>query len=140
VLCRSILEKEISRPAYRDLLGVLFRLEARGEIRGGRFISGISGEQFALPSVASVLGDYRAAAETPHFCLISPADPLNMLGVLLPKETLASGALLVLKDGVPIAQKIGPRYFEFTEGGLAGFAPGVVSQPPRRATRAPASG
>jgi ATP-dependent Lhr-like helicase len=104
VLFRKLLEREDGLPPWRELHYVLRRLEARGEVRGGRFVSGFSGEQFALPEAAAALR--RAAAEPgrERIC-ISALDPLNLVGILTPGDKLPrlAGNRLVFEDGVPIA-------------------------------------
>jgi ATP-dependent Lhr-like helicase len=84
VVFRDLLARETLAPAWRDLLVALRRMEARGEIRGGRFVSGFIGEQYALPEAVELL---RAARrdDGPRPALdISAADPLNLLGIVLP--------------------------------------------------------
>ena len=71
-------------PPWRELLRVLRRLEARGEIRGGRFVAGVSGEQFALPEAVQALRDTRRAPLAGEWVAVSGADPLNLVGTLLP--------------------------------------------------------
>ena len=92
-------------PAWRDMLQVYRRMEARGEIRGGRFVSGFVGEQFARPEALDLLRHLRRSAKTGEQLEIAPADPLNLTGILLPGPR--TGALtqvpLRLLDGVPQA-------------------------------------
>ena len=71
-------------PQWRNLLRTYRRLEARGEIRGGRFVAGISGEQFALPEAVGLLRDVRREARTETLVSLSGADPLNLVGILSP--------------------------------------------------------
>jgi ATP-dependent Lhr-like helicase len=85
VLFRDLLARESNVPRWRDLLGILRRLEARGEVRGGRFVSGFSGEQFALPeAVESLRASRHRDCETT--LEIAAADPLNLSGVVFPGE------------------------------------------------------
>ena len=104
VVFRKLLEREDGLPPWRDLHYVLRRLEARGEVRGGRFVSGFSGEQFALPQAAAAL---RKLARTPggERISISAADPLNLVGILTPGDKLPRlpGNRLLFEGGVPIA-------------------------------------
>ena len=89
VLFRDLLARESNAPRWRDLLGILRRLEARGEVRGGRFVSGFSGEQFALPGAIDSLRASRTrnAEDAPMATLsISAADPLNLAGILTQEE------------------------------------------------------
>ena len=87
VVFRKLLDREDGLPPWRELLYVLRRLEARGEVRGGRFVSGFSGEQFALPEAATAL---RKTAKSPgrERVAISAVDPLNLAGILTPGEKL----------------------------------------------------
>jgi ATP-dependent Lhr-like helicase len=96
-------------PPWRDILRCCRRLEARGEIRGGRFVAGFSGEQFAAPEAVGLLRDVRRKPHTQQQVSISAADPLNLIGILTPGARLASlaGNRLLLRDGVPIASYAG---------------------------------
>ena len=101
-----VLEREAAwLPPWRELLRVYHRLEARGEIRGGRFVAGLSGEQFALPDA---IGALRAVRKRPHDGLLlnlSASDPLNLAGTVLPgiKVPRLPGARVMFRDGVPLA-------------------------------------
>ena len=86
VLFRDALKREPLAPAWRDLLPVLRRMEARGEIRGGRFVAAFVGEQFALPDAVDLLRATRRAEEDGEAVVVHAADPLNLVGVLLPGE------------------------------------------------------
>ncbi len=87
VLFRDLLARESNAPRWRDLLPVLRRLEDRGEIRGGRFVSGFSGEQFALPEATDSL---RAARnrDCQHVISVAAADPINLVGIIVPGERI----------------------------------------------------
>jgi ATP-dependent Lhr-like helicase len=87
VLFRDLLARESNAPRWRDLLGILRRLEARGEVRGGRFVSGFSGEQFALPEAVDSLRASRTR-ECPDPIAVSAADPLNLAGIITPGERM----------------------------------------------------
>jgi ATP-dependent Lhr-like helicase len=104
VVFRKLLEREEGLPPWRELYYVLRRLEARGEVRGGRFVSGFSGEQFALPEAAAAL---RKTAQSPgrERVAISAVDPLNLAGILTPGDKVPRlpGNRLLLEGGVPIA-------------------------------------
>jgi ATP-dependent helicase Lhr and Lhr-like helicase len=89
VLFREHLSRESNAPRWRDLLGILRRLEARGELRGGRFVSGFSGEQFALPEAVDSLRGSRTR-DCPEPIEVSAADPLNLAGILTSGERLAA--------------------------------------------------
>ena len=105
VVFRKILDRESINIPWRDLLRVYRRLEARGEIRGGRFIGGFSGEQFASADAVHLLRSIRRTAVDGSMISISAADPLNMLGILVPGPRLSSAAAnrLLYRDGAPIA-------------------------------------
>jgi len=101
-----LLEREAPwLPPWRDLLRVYRRLEARGEIRGGRFVAGFSGEQFALPDAIGALREVRRKPASGAWVSLSGADPLNLVGVLTPGPKLAAltGNRLLYRDGLPIA-------------------------------------
>jgi ATP-dependent helicase Lhr and Lhr-like helicase len=101
-----LLEREAPwLPPWRELLRVYRKLEARGEIRGGRFVSGFSGEQFALPDAVGLLREARRKPETGAWLSLSGADPLNLAGILTPGPKLAAltGNRLLYRDGLPIA-------------------------------------
>ena len=92
-------------PPWRDLLRVYRRLEARGEIRGGRFVAGFSGEQYALPEAVGLLRETRRQPVSDQWISVSGADPLNLAGILTPAPRLPAltGNRLVYRDGLPIA-------------------------------------
>ena len=106
----KLLQREAAwLPSWRDLLRVLRRLEAQGEIRGGRFVAGLSGEQFALPEAVTALRDARRMPAQHAFVSLSGADPLNLVGILLPgaKVPALTGNRVLYRDGVPIAVLVG---------------------------------
>jgi ATP-dependent Lhr-like helicase len=92
-------------PPWREILMCCRRLEARGEIRGGRFIAGFSGEQYALPEAVAPLREARRRPETGQLVSLSGADPLNLKGIITPGARLPSlvGNRLLYRDGLPIA-------------------------------------
>ncbi len=101
-----LLEREAAwLPPWRDLLRVYRRLEARGDIRGGRFVAGFSGEQFALPDAVGALREVCRAAPSGAWISLSGADPLNLCGILSPGPRLAAltGNRLLYRDGIPVA-------------------------------------
>jgi len=103
VVFRDLLARETLAPAWRDLLVVLRRMEARGEIRGGRFVAGYVGEQFARPEALDLLRHIRRSGANDEQIDIALADPLNLTGIVLPgprTSALAPGSLR-LRDGVP---------------------------------------
>jgi len=104
-----LLEREADwLPGWRELLRTFHRLEARGEIRGGRFVSGLAGEQFALPEAIPLLREVRRRPHDGNLVAVCGVDPLNLAGTLLPgpKVPALSGNRLVYRDGLPAAADI----------------------------------
>jgi ATP-dependent Lhr-like helicase len=98
VIFRDLLARETLAPPWRELLVALRRLEARGEIRGGRFVAGFAGEQYALPEAVQLLRAVRRDPNSGAQIRISTADPLNLAGIILPGprlSTLTSATLVV---------------------------------------------
>ncbi|MEO6800850.1 MAG: DEAD/DEAH box helicase [Rhodanobacter sp.] len=108
----KLLEREAPwLPPWRELLRVYHRLEARGEIRGGRFVEGLVGEQFALPEAIAPLRAVRSRADDGELVCVCGCDPLNLVGTVLAGDkvpALASSRVLY-RDGVPIAALIGNK-------------------------------
>jgi ATP-dependent Lhr-like helicase len=105
-----LLEREAAwLPPWRDLLRMLRRLEARGEIRGGRFVASVTGEQFALPEAVTLLRDTRRAPPTGTWISVSGADPLNLVGTIVPgpRVPAVTGNRVLYRDGVVVATLIG---------------------------------
>ncbi len=105
ILFRKLAEKENLAPAWRELVRVLRRLELQGQIRGGRFIEGVWGEQFALPEAVTELRRITKTEKTGMLISVSAADPLNLTGVLTPGKRVPGyfGNRILYRDGVPIA-------------------------------------
>jgi ATP-dependent Lhr-like helicase len=105
VVCRRLLTREPAGLPWRVLVREYRRLEARGEIRGGRFVSGLSGEQFALPEAVERLREVRRSAPDHLLLVISAADPLNLAGIVTAGDRVATVAAtrIVYRDGVPLA-------------------------------------
>ena len=105
MIFRRLLTREPNAAPWRELTRVYRRLEARGEIRGGRFVAGMSGEQFALPDAVDRLREVRRPAPDGRLHTLSTADPLNLAGVLTGGERIRAAArnTLVYRDGVAIA-------------------------------------
>jgi ATP-dependent Lhr-like helicase len=96
-------------PPWRDLLRVFRRLESRGEIRGGRFVAGFTGEQYALPEAIGLLREMRRKPVSGQWISLSAADPLNLAGIVTPGAKVAAltGNRVLYRDGVPVAALIG---------------------------------
>jgi ATP-dependent Lhr-like helicase len=105
VVFRRLLERESFKVSWYELGRVYRRLEARGEIRGGYFVSGVSGEQFALSEAINTLRSLRKTTPKGELITISGADPLNLLGILAPGSRLATIAAnrMLFRDGLPVA-------------------------------------
>ena len=105
VVSRRISEKESLHVSWFELIRVFRRLEARGEIRGGYFVGGLSGEQFARPEAIGLLRSIRKTKAKGEFIAISAADPLNLIGILTPGPRIpaVTSHRILLRDGVPIA-------------------------------------
>ena len=105
VFWRMLEREQASLPPWRELLYVYRRLESSGEIRGGRFVAGFTGEQFALPDAIGLLRDVRRRPALNEWTVVSGADPLNLVGILAPGPKLAAlaGNRLLYRDGVPAA-------------------------------------
>ena len=137
VLFPELLARDALSVRWRDLARVLRRLEARGEIRGGRFVAGFVGEQFALPEAADALrrrrneGDNRAADA--RLAVISACDPLNLAGILTPGPRVAAtpGNRLAYRNGIPIAAMEGGQFVALSNatGGVLEQARTLLSVP-----------
>ena len=110
VVFRRLLTREAQwLPPWHELLRAYRRLEARGHIRGGRFVAGVSGEQYALPDAVAALRSVRKRERDGALVSLSAADPLNLAGIVTPGARVAAlaGNRLLLSDGVPIATYVG---------------------------------
>jgi len=110
VVCFQLLEREAAwLPPWRELVRVYRRLEARGEIRGGRFIAGVTGEQFALPDAIATLRAVRRQPPDDAMVCLSASDPANLLGTVLagPKVPRLAGSRVLYRDGLAIGTSIG---------------------------------
>jgi ATP-dependent Lhr-like helicase len=92
-------------PPWRELVRVYRRLEARGAIRGGRFVAGFGGEQFAAPDAVGRLRAVRKTEKTGELVVLSAADPLNLVGILTPEARVAAiyRSRVLFQDGLAIA-------------------------------------
>ena len=104
VVFREVLTREAILPRWREVLLALRRLEDRGEIRGGRFVSGFLGEQFALPVAVESLRATRDQQPSGETITISAADPLNLVGIIVPGDRVPaiSGRFVAFRDGVAV--------------------------------------
>ena len=109
VVCFQLLEREAAwLPPWRELVRVYRRLEARGEIRGGRFIAGVTGEQFALPDAIATMRAVRRQPPDETLVCLSASDPANLLGTVLagPKVPRVAGSRVLYRDGLAIGTSI----------------------------------
>ena len=108
VLFRKVLEREPDLPPWRELLYVCRRMEARGEIRGGYFVEGCSGEQFARPEAIALLRKQKNATQELPPAVISATDPLNLVGVILPGERVPAlhTNRILFRNGLPVAKQL----------------------------------
>jgi ATP-dependent Lhr-like helicase len=108
VLFRELLTRESNAPKWRDLLPMLRRLEARGAVRGGRFVSGAFGEQYALPEAVDALRTARRMAPETAELAIAATDPLNLAGILVPGERVPAipGRTVRLLNGAVVEMEV----------------------------------
>ena len=109
VVFRRLVTRETLLTPWRDILRVYRRLEARGEVRGGRFVGGFSGEQYALPEAVGLLRSVRREEPRGELVALSGADPLNLVGIVTPGDVLTGVATnrILYRDGIPVAIKEG---------------------------------
>jgi ATP-dependent Lhr-like helicase len=108
VVFREVLARERAAPPWRDLVRTYRRWEAQGRIRGGRFVSGFAGEQFALPEAVEALRAVRRTPTRDEVVVVCAADPLNLVGVLVPGDRVpaSTGLGIVFRGGAPA--EVGP--------------------------------
>ena len=130
ILFPELLARDSLSLRWRDLARILRRLEARGEIRGGRFVSGFVGEQFALPEAADALRRWRNREPDDRLVIVSACDPLNLAGVLTPGPRVASvpGNRLAYRNGVPIAAMDGGQFKALLSSSRDHATDGVLEQ------------
>src|SRR6266478_5402883 len=118
IVFREVLTHESILPKWREVLITLRRLEDRGEIRGGRFVSGFLGEQFALPVAVESLRAMRKQQPSGELITVSAADPLNLIGILVPGDRVASnsGKFVAFRDGVALPQEERPSIIPISAG------------------------
>ena len=109
VVFRRLVARETLLAPWRDVLRVYRRLEARGEIRGGRFVGGFSGEQYALAEAVGLLRAVRREEAKGELVTVSGADPLNLVGIITPGDVVTGLATnrVLYRDGIPVAVKQG---------------------------------
>jgi ATP-dependent Lhr-like helicase len=103
VVVRDVLERETVIPRWREMIHIFRRLEARGEVRGGRFVSGFGGEQFALPEAVSSLREFtRNPLQVDEEVPVAAGDPMNLAGILVQGERVASvpGRKVIFRNGI----------------------------------------
>ena len=112
ILFPELLARDSLAVRWRDMARVLRRLEARGEIRGGRFVTGFIGEQFALPEAVDALRRWRNREPDDRIVIVSACDPLNLAGVLTPGPRVPSvpGNRVAYRNGVPVAAMEGGEF------------------------------
>ena len=108
VVFRKVLERESALPPWRDLLYVYRRMEARGEVRGGRFVEGFAGEQFALPDAVGALREVRRRQKLGELVSVSAADALNLVGIITPGQRvpIIGENRVLYRDGEPVAVQV----------------------------------
>ncbi|MBD8898662.1 DEAD/DEAH box helicase [Rhodanobacter sp. DHG33] len=114
----QLLEREAPwLPSWRELLRVYRRLEARGEIRGGRFVEGLVGEQFALPEAIAPLRAIRQRADDGEMAVVGGCDPLNLVGSVLAGDKVPAvpGSRVLYRDGLPLAAQIAGKFVPLAE-------------------------
>src|SRR5262249_34476508 len=101
VVFRRLLEREPILPPWRDVLRIYRRMEARADIRGGRFVGGFSGEQYALPEAVGLLRSIRKRPQADELVAVSGADPLNLIGIVTPGPAVPAIATnrILFRDG-----------------------------------------
>ena len=111
IVFRALLAREAALPPWRELLRALRRLEGRGDVRGGRFVAGFSGEHFALPESIPLLREVRRRGGGGELVVVAAADPLNLAGIVTPGERVPASARtrIALRDGVPAGLLHGDR-------------------------------
>ncbi len=109
IVFRDVLSRETAAPPWSELVRVLRRLELRGEVNGGRFVSGVGGEQYALPRAVESLRQIRDQQPSGEWLVISAADPLNLVGILSPGPRLPATHknAFVLHSGCVVATLVG---------------------------------
>ena len=120
VVFPRLLTREAHVPPWRDLVRVYRRLEARGEIRGGRFVAGFSGEQYAVSEAVQQIRAIRRKKTEGTLVTVNGSDPLNLVGILTPGQKVSSvpSNRIMYRDGMPVAVSVSGQitYLETTDG------------------------
>jgi len=111
VLRKLMMRESDTLPPWRELLKIYRRMEARGELRGGRFVAGFSGEQFALPEAVGLLREVRRRGPRNELVSVSATDPLNLVGIVVPGERVPATSTnrVLFRDGAPVAVQYGKQ-------------------------------
>ncbi|HND55154.1 MAG TPA: hypothetical protein PLV92_22225, partial [Pirellulaceae bacterium] len=116
VVFRDVLTRESAAPSWHELVPTFRRMELRGEIRGGRFVSGVSGEQYATESAVTALRQVRDSAPG-DWLLVSASDPLNLSGIIVPGPRIPAvhKNALILAAGRCVAARKGGKIEFFVD-------------------------
>ncbi len=130
VVFRDLLTREETMPRWRELLGIFRRMEARGEVRGGRFLSGFGGEQFALPAAVESLREMRRRPDSSDEVTVAAADAMNLVGIVVPGERVAAvpGKTIAFVNGVVagaqlLSAQVDAAPLALNEGAFRGLFP-----------------
>ena len=130
VVFRDLLGREILVQSWRDLLVTYRRMELKGEVRGGRFVTGFVGEQFALPEAVEALRALRKCEGSagPSDVKLSACDPLNLVGIILPGQRVPAvpSNFIVFRGGIPIRTVTG-REVAINQGRVVQISPGLTA-------------
>ena len=132
VVCRRVLAREVNVPPWRDLVRIYWRLEARGEVRGGRFLAGVPGEHFALPEAVGLLRSVGQDPSAGEPIAISAADPLNLEGILTPGARIPArpSNRILYRGGTVVATVIaGEVSFRTSDADRAALKKRLLRQP-----------
>jgi ATP-dependent Lhr-like helicase len=121
VVFRGLLQRESQPPPWRDLVRVYRRLEARGEVRGGRFVTGYGGEQFAAADAVGRLRAVRKMEKADELNVLGAVDPLNLVGILTPEDRVPAlyRNRVLYRDGLPIAALEGGQLRRLAESDMS---------------------
>jgi ATP-dependent Lhr-like helicase len=134
VVFRRLLAREVGGVPWRELVRVYRTLEARGDIRGGRFVSGMSGEQYAIPDAVDRLREVRRSAPDDTLIAVSGADPLNLTGIVTLGDRIraTTGSRIVYRNGIPVMAMEGDMLRTLAEADAAVLAEAAAIAAGRR--------